>query len=109
MEDIKRAKQRIHPEEFKRQVLSECAQPGASVERIAKAYELSPGLVHRWRRARRDVAAQAPGPAAFVPVKISAPLAGVRIELQREALKVTVHWPVSAASECAAWLREVLR
>jgi len=30
--------------------------------------------------------------------------ADIRIELQRGATAVTVTWPASAASECAAWL-----
>lgn len=31
------------------------------------------------------------------------------IELRRGALTVKVSWPVTAASECAAWMRELLR
>ena len=50
----------------------------------------------------------------FVPVKLPEPTAPVlqadiRIELQRGATAVTVTWPASAASECAAWMRELLR
>jgi hypothetical protein len=33
----------------------------------------------------------------------------IRIELQRGTTTVKVTWPLSAAAECAAWLREVLR
>jgi transposase len=33
----------------------------------------------------------------------------IRLELKRGALGVSVTWPISAATECAAWLREVLR
>ena len=40
MEDIKRAPRRAHREELRSQVLSECAQPGASVAAIAMAPEL---------------------------------------------------------------------
>jgi hypothetical protein len=36
-------------------------------------------------------------------------LTDIRIELQRGATTVTVTWPASAASECAAWMRELLR
>lgn len=50
----------------------------------------------------------------FVPVSLPAPaaptpLADIRVELQRGATAVTVTWPASAASECASWLRELLR
>jgi carbon monoxide dehydrogenase subunit G len=33
----------------------------------------------------------------------------IRIEIQREGTTVTVHWPIEAANECAALLREVRR
>lgn len=50
----------------------------------------------------------------FVPVRLPTPgapvaLADIRIELQRGPMAVTVTWPASAASECAAWMRELLR
>ena len=50
----------------------------------------------------------------FVPVNLPQPDVAVqspdiRIELQRGCTAVTVTWPASAASECAAWMRELLR
>ncbi len=49
----------------------------------------------------------------FLPLPIPTPAspvaADIRIELQRGATTVTVTWPASAASECAAWMRELLR
>jgi transposase len=33
----------------------------------------------------------------------------IALEFKRGALGVSVTWPVSAAADCAAWLREVLR
>jgi transposase len=52
---------------------------------------------------------------AFIPVKLeSEPLrpavlhADIRIELQHGATAVQIHWPISASSQCAQWLREVL-
>jgi len=52
--------------------------------------------------------------ALFVPVRLPEPvapaqLADIRIELQRGATSITVTWPANAASECAAWMRELLR
>lgn len=49
----------------------------------------------------------------FLPLPLPAPAspvaADIRVELQRGATTVTVTWPASAASECAAWMRELLR
>ncbi|MCG2594268.1 SRPBCC family protein [Ramlibacter sp. XY19] len=33
----------------------------------------------------------------------------IRIEIQREGTTVTVHWPLEAANECAALLKELMR
>lgn len=46
----------------------------------------------------------------FVPVQLppaDAMPTDIRIELRRGATTVNVSWP--SASECAAWMREVLR
>ena len=52
----------------------------------------------------------------FVPVGLPAlaptppaQAADIRIELRRGAMAVTVTWPASAASDCAVWMRELLR
>lgn len=55
----------------------------------------------------------------FVALSLAAPSSGpsdvaaapdaIRAEIKRGALLVSVNWPVSAAGECAAWLRELLR
>ncbi len=48
---------------------------------------------------------------AFVPLRLPAPAtpADIRIELRRGATSISVTWPANAASECAAWMRELLR
>ena len=112
-------RRRRHDDEFKRQVLAECGEPGASVARVALSHGINANLVHTWRREARDKAAAAapppppPEPAAFIAVAMApgpAPVAGdIRLELRRGATTVGVTWPLRAASECAAWLREVLR
>ena len=33
----------------------------------------------------------------------------IRIELRRGTTAMTIRWPVAAATDCAAWLRELLR
>ena len=35
--------------------------------------------------------------------------ADIRIELRRGATSISVVWPTEAATECAAWMRELLR
>jgi len=37
-----------------------------------------------------------------------APAADIRVEVRRGATTVTIVWPVQAAGDCAAWLREWL-
>ena len=63
MEDAKRRSRRKHSAELKARVLSECAQPGASVAAIAQVNGLNANLVHRWLRLARPVITAA-GPVA---------------------------------------------
>ena len=112
----------LSPYALKAQVLAECAKPEASVARIAMAHGLNANLVHKWRRlasapvpAPASVPAPAPSFIALPPAVpppapvVSPPAEDVRIEVHRGPLAIKVHWPVSAAPACAAWLRELLR
>ncbi len=51
-------------------------------------------------------------PTTFVPLQLppveAAPV-DIRIELRRGATVINVSWPCAAASECAVWVRAVLR
>lgn len=115
---------RHHSAEFKAKVLAACDEPGASVAAVALAHDLNANLVHKWRRCRAAVAvpaiklgALAPGFVALSlpstppsPVKpASSPAAHIRIAIERGGGRVDVSWPVTAAAECAAWLRQWLR
>lgn len=42
-----------------------------------------------------------------LPAKTSA--SDIRIELRRGNTLISMTWPIDAASECAAWVRELLR
>jgi transposase len=102
-------------------------QPGMSMAAVAMACGVNANLLRRWVRDSETKSldstvgkivtrpAQTPErQALFVPVDLPAPTApapcaDIRIELQRGATAVTVTWPASAASECAAWMRELLR
>jgi transposase len=110
MEDSKKSTRRRHSAELKAQILSECAQPEASVASVAMSYGINANIVHKWRR----LAGAASLPAAsFVPVALPAPTcaapADIRMELRRGATTMTITWPAAAAADCAAWMRELLR
>jgi transposase len=110
--DAKVGSRRWHGLELKRQVLAECAAPGASVAKVSMSYGLNANLVHKWRRRAQ---ANVEPAVAFVPVTVAAPSGisepaqFVDLELQRGAISVRVRWPMAGASSCAAWLREILR
>jgi transposase len=65
---------------------------------------VAPGV--GWPGARKEV---------FVPVSLPAPAAvastgaPIQLQMRRGALAVEVRWPLEAAEECAAWLREILK
>lgn len=108
---------RHYDTEFKQRVLAECAEPGASVARIALSHGINANLVHAWRQEARHKTQQAGLPIsqdAFVPLALpapeTAPVPGdIRIELRRGATTVSVTWPLAAVEQSAAWVREILR
>lgn len=116
MDTKEQAKPRVrrrHDEELKQRVLAQCAEPGASVAKVAMAHGLNANLVHKWRRQAN--AGQEVAPLVFVPVTVAmAPAVNeppqfVEVELQRGSVHVRVRWPMAAAGSCASWLREILR
>lgn len=131
--DVNPKQRRRHSAEFKAQVLAACAEPGASVAAVALSFKLNDNLVHQWRRGRgaspvpsatsttlaesapQFVALSLPAPspppsAPALPVAcVNVVAEAIHLEFKRGALGVSVTWPVSAAADCAAWLREVLR
>ncbi|WP_208510361.1 IS66-like element accessory protein TnpA [Variovorax paradoxus] len=106
----------------KAQVVAECAEPGASVAKIAMAHGINANVVHRWRKLARcgDAKAalktgefialpltMAPAP---VPSTTSQPaVLDLQVELRRGAITMSITWPACAAAEFALWTREVLR
>ena len=118
---------RRYSDDFKAQVVAACAEPEASVSAVALSFGLNANLVRQWQRGRGYTAsgtpaAQATAAPQFVALSLPAPAlpapsAGVRaaapeairVELKRGTLAVSVSWPASAAAECAALLRELLR
>lgn len=107
-------RRRAHSAEFKARVVAECRHPGVSIASVALANGINANLLRRWVEAEasgRMVRAAQP---AFValPMPNAAtlpPQADIRIEVRRGATAVNIAWPVQAAGDCAAWLRELLR
>ena len=60
--DVNPKSRRRHSAEFKAQVVAACAEPGATVAAVARAFGLNDNLVHDWRRGRfqdhRNIAAR---------------------------------------------------
>ncbi|QFZ81923.1 transposase [Variovorax paradoxus] len=118
LEPAGRRRRRKHSAEFKAELIRACQQPGVSSAAIALANGLNANMLRRWVNC-----AEQPEPAAasvrplpppapeFVPLKLPAPQpqTDIRIELQRGGVSVSVIWPVSAAADCATWVRAVLR
>ena len=118
-----RRRRRIHSDEFKAHAVALCMQPGMSMAAVAMANGINANLLRRWVRIAETAPTiglqdalpapqlQVQAPPAFVPMQLPAKpaAADIRIELQRGATAITVTWPASAAGECAAWMRELLR
>ena len=113
-----RRRRRRHSEAFKAAAVAACLQPGVSIAAVALSRGLNANLLRRWvveaERTGRPVSSGSPpaGTAAgFVPVSLSS--AGsepvICLELRCGAGTVSVQWPASAARECAALLRELMR
>lgn len=98
-----------------------------SMAAVAMAHGVNANLLRRWVRQAelrppgtalgKSTAhgMQAPGakplfvPVSLPPMAAATPVADIGIELRRGTTAITVTWPASAASECAAWMRELLR
>ena len=113
-----RRRRREHSAEFKAQVVAACSAPGVSIAAVAMASGVNANLARRWavgaeRLSGAQLATTASvAPMAFVPLGLPpatpAPV-DIRIELRRGATVIQVSWPCAASSECAAWMRELLR
>ena len=122
---------RRHSAELRALVLEQCAAPRASVAKVAMSHGLNANMVHGWRKlaVERDVSVIVPAPSPatspakpttnvpqFVPVSLTPspsvsgpPPVDIQIELRRGATGMKITWPIAAAADCAAWMRELLR
>jgi transposase-like protein len=119
---IGRRRRRRHSAAFRAEAVAACQHRGVSLASVALARGLNANLLRRWvLQAERGTLlvptlstapnAPAENSGGFVPVALSssATEAVIRIEVRRGASAVSVHWPASAARECALLLRELMR
>ncbi len=108
---------RFYSPELKLQVVSACAQPGASIAGVAMHHGINANIVHRWLR-EHSLGTLINRPQTFVPVTLSAateppapaqPTGDIRIEVKRANTSIVVHWPLAGGAACAQWLRECLQ
>jgi transposase len=120
-EAVQPTRRRRHSKEFKEQAIRAAMQPNVSIAAVALHYRLNANMLRSWVAAQeeRDAAEAArksmSAPSAeFVPLQLEATgvpagAGEIQIEVRRGAATVTVRWPLSAASDCAAWLQGWLR
>lgn len=114
-----RRRRRIHSPEFKAQVVAACKAPGVSIAAVAMANGIDANLARRWmldldkrggsgaQKVSGSTVTKSFVAALLPPAKSVHP--DIRIELHRGATVINVNWPIDAASEFAAWMRELLR
>ena len=119
-----RRRRRLHSDQFKANAVASCMHPGMSMAAVAMVNGVNANLLRRWVRAAEmrpgaKLAHALPAldrrvaetPAAFIPMQLPAKTAAadIRIELRRGATSISVAWPADAATDRAAWMRELLR
>ena len=119
---------RRHSAELKALVLQQCAAPGASVAKVAMSHGVNANIVHGWRKLAREREGAAVSQPSSIPTTLPAKTAAsvtqflpvsmaqttsppapvdIQIELRRGAAAMKITWPITAAAECAAWMREL--
>lgn len=121
-----RRSRRRYTDEFKKQAIEACLQPGISMASVALANGLNANLLRRWVTERQDEAAGSailpnqgpleiaePTPPGLVPITVvmpeTHPSGEIEIKIHRNQMLISITWPVSQSTSCADWLRELLR
>lgn len=111
-------RRRTHGAEFKAQAVAACRPAGVSIAAIAMANGVNANLLRRWiieadqqPASRPALIVPAKATPSFIPVVMGERTVApdIRVELRRGSTAITVTWPTTAAAECAAWMRELLR
>ena len=105
---------RRYSEDLKAEVMAECDAPGASVAKVAMAHGINANIVHGWRKQAREAGAVTVTE-QFMPVAVApvvpraADERAIEVELRRGGITVKLSWPMTAAMDLSAWMRELLR
>ena len=114
-------KRKRYTKAFKHNVITACAQPGASAARIALEHGLNANMLRKWiRLAQSKSTHKAPGFVALPinanapvqpapPVKRAADTEAIRVEIPYRQQSISISWPVSQTDRCLALLRELLQ
>ena len=112
---------RRHSEQFKAQVLTACAEPGASISAVALSFGVNANLVHQWRRGRGFKANRAEAPDAaiesspkFVALSLPAPPSGLFCGSERAGQRAAMVMSLLQSAKLRghdphAYLRDVLQ
>ena len=121
-----RRSRRRYTDEFKRQAIEACRQPGISMASVALANGLNANLLRRWVTERQEAVAGSvtlpdqpplgmtePSIPGLVPITVAPPetppSGEIRIEIHRNQTLISISWPVSQSTFCADWLGDLLR
>ena len=121
-----RRSRRRYTEEFKKQAIAACLQPGISMASVALANGLNANLLRRWVTERQEAVAGSvtlpdqhpleitePSIPGLVPITVAMPeippSGEIKIEIHRNQMLISITWPVSQSTSCADWLRDLLR
>ena len=121
-----RRSRRRYTEEFKKQAIEACLQPGVSMASVALAKGLNANLLRRWIIERQEAVAGSvtlpdqhpleitePSIPGLVPITVAMPemppSGEIKIEIHRNQTLISISWPVSQSTSCADWLRDLLR
>lgn len=121
-----RRSRRRYTEEFKKQAIEACLQPGVSMASVALANGLNANLLRRWVIERQEAVAgrvtlpdqhpleiTEPSIPGLVPITVAMPemppSGEIKIEIHRNQTLISISWPVSQSTSCADWLRDLLR
>ena len=121
-----RRSRRRYTEEFKKQAIEACLQPGVSMASVALANGLNANLLRRWVIERQEAVAGTgilpdqhpleitePSIPGLVPITVAMPeippSGEIKIEIHRNQMLISITWPVSQSTSCADWLRDLLR
>lgn len=121
-----RRSRRRYTEEFKKQAIEACLQPGVSMASVALANGLNANLLRRWVIERQEAVAgrvtlpdqhpleiTEPSIPGLVPITVAMPemppSGEIKIEIHRNQTLISISWPVSQSTSCADCLRDLLR